>query len=873
MAVARVVPRSRKAAQVRAKAVAEPLSEPLSEQLTVGGWQVDKFGGTCVGSAERIMKGAQLMIDSDAKRKLLVVSAMGGVPKVTDLLLGVLDKAAKRDPSFQIELDALLKKHITTANTLLKGDLLESFLKVLHDDVEGLRALLKAISIAGTSTRAFSDFVVGHGELWSAQMMSSVIVQLGGKSTWMDARKIITVVSTSVDSTQVEIDYEMSTRRLSDWFEANINPGIIVMTGFVAETQDGIPCTLKRNGSDYTATIVGNLLTAEKINIWTDVDGVYSADPRKVVGSVCLDSLSYYEAWELSYFGASVLHPQCTIPAMKKNIPVVIRNFFNISNPGTSITTLDTCTAKTKASGLRTRTVKGFATIDDVSMINVEGTGMVGVPGTASNVFQAMKEAQVNVVMISQASSEHSICFAVKSHQAKTAVDALNNHFSRELRSGLIQEVREIPGQCILAAVGQAMCATPGVSAILFSALANANVNVTAIAQGCSEYNLTVVVSEKDSIKALRAVHSRFYLSQTPMGIVLVGPGMVGKTLLTQLNDQMITLEKEFNVELKVMAIASGSYMHTSTFGMDLNTWEDEWKEKKQALDWKEIENCLVNSAIPNIVMVDCTASSDVANLYEGWLTKGFNVITPNKKAGSGDLATYQRLRQISRVNYKHWFAEATVGAGLPILSSIASLRDSGDKIHRIEGILSGTLSFIFNTYDGTQPFSQVVSEAKANGYTEPDPRDDLSGTDVARKVVILARESGLNISMEDVPVQSLVPAELMECSIDEFMQRLPEFDQQMADRFAEAASKGKVLRFVGVVDTLKGTGSVELGAYSKDHAFGSLNGSDNMVSFSTRRYCNTPLVVRGPGAGAEVTAAGVFSDLLKLAAYLGAPS
>jgi len=744
---------------------------------------------------------------------------------------------------------------------------------VLHDDVEGLRALLKAISIAGTSTAAFSDFVVGHGELWSAQLMRSVIETLGHKSTWMDARKVITVDSTSVETNQVEVIYEESEQRMSRWFESNLDPGIIVMTGFIAETEEGVPTTLKRNGSDYSATIAGNLVSADHITIWTDVDGVYSSDPRKVKGAVCLDNLSYYEAWELSYFGASVLHPQCTTPAMKKNIPVIIRNFFNLPHLGTTISTLDECIAKDETNGLRTRTVKGFATIDDISMINVEGTGMVGVPGTASSVFQTMKEAGVNVVMISQASSEHSICFAVKSAQAAAAIAALNDFFSRELRTGLISKVSEVPGQCILAAVGQAMCATPGVSAILFSALANANVNVTAIAQGCSEYNITVVVSMEDSVKALRAVHSRFYLSQTPVGIVLVGPGMVGKTMLRQLKDQVDVLEEEFNIELRVIGICSGGRMMMDTQGLTLEGWQDKWHAERVDIDWNVVENTVVESAIPNICMIDCTASEAVAAKYEEWLLKGYNIITPNKKAGSGDLAYYKRLRNISRINYKHFFAEATEGAGLPILSTIASLRSSGDHISSIEGILSGTLSYIFNTYDGTMPFSEVVSQAKAQGYTEPDPREDLSGADVARKVVILARESGLDISLEDVPVMSLVPKALEDCSVDEFMERLPEYDDEMAAKFSEAALAGKVLRFVGVVDMKEGTGRVELAEYSEEHAFGTLNGSDNMVSFRSDRYNQTPLVVRGPGAGAEVTAGGIFSDLLKLAAYLGAPS
>lgn len=835
---------------------------------------VHKFGGTCVGSVERILKGAQLMINLPTKNKLLVVSAMGGVPKVTDLLLDVLAKAQARDPTYAEEINALEVKHVTAATELLgEGDLLDDFIKVLKSDIQDLLALLKAISVAGSSTGAFSDFVVGHGELWSAQMMSAVIKAQGGKSTWMDARQVLTVEA-SDESGQVEVDYEVSKERLDKWFENNPDPGIVVMTGFIAETHTGSPTTLKRNGSDYTATIIGNLLEASNITIWTDVDGVYSADPRRVVNAVCLESLSYNEAWELAYFGASVLHPQCTFPAMRKNIPVVIRNFFNLPNPGTAITSYEEDMEFLSSRTNRDATlIKGLATIEDVTLINVEGTGMVGVPGTASKVFESMRTASVNVVMISQASSEHSICFAVKNNQAKVAVDALNNAFAREINNGDLSTISQVDNQCILAAVGQGMCSTPGVSAILFSALAKANVNVSSMAQGCSEYNITVVVDADQATKALNAVHSRFYLSETSIGIVLVGPGGVGATFLDQLSDQYGALHEDFDTDLRVIGIASGSSMLADSKSILLDTWRENWDTNKTDLKWEGIEQAIIDSAIPNVVFIDCTASEDVGNMYEGWLRSGYHVITPNKKAGSGDLAYYQRIRSISRTTYTHFFAEATVGAGLPILNTVHLLTNTGDPIQKIEGILSGTLSYIFNNYDGSMPFSEVVKQAKELGYTEPDPRDDLSGTDVARKVVILAREAGLNISMEDVPVESLVPAELMECSIDEYMAKLPDYDQQMADKLAEAASRGEVLRFVGVVDRATGKGGVELKGYTAEHPFGQLNGSDNMVCFHTKRYNQTPLVVRGPGAGAEVTAGGVFADLFKLSAYLGAPS
>mmetsp|Transcript_35708 Transcript_35708/g.43078 ORF Transcript_35708/g.43078 Transcript_35708/m.43078 type:complete len:928 (+) Transcript_35708:53-2836(+) len=863
--------------QLKVQAVAAPTEGPASEVPAdyEDKWVVHKYGGTCVGSAERIKAGAELIINTTGKedKKFLIVSAMGGKPKVTDMMLDVVAKAAGRDNTFLEDLGAIHVKHVQTAKELLpKGPILEGFLEILANDINNLNSMLRAISIAGTSTDTFSDFVVGHGEIWCAQLMSALINSMGVKSSWMDARDVITVDLPDRDN--VVVDYELSSTRLDEWRAARPDAGIVVMTGFIAETRDKMPTTLKRNGSDYSATIMGYLLKSRTITIWTDVDGVYSADPRKVEQAVCLDTLSYHEAWELSYFGANVLHPQCTLPAMNANIPVIIRNFFNIPAQGTAITSYEEeMDALVQRDQRTSQLVKGFATIDDVTLINVEGTGMVGVPGTASKVFESVRLAGVNVVMISQASSEHSICFAVKVAEADSAVKALSDTFAREIQAGQIEQIRTIEDQCILAAVGQGMSSTPGVSAILFSALAKANINVSAIAQGCSEYNLTVVVSKADSVKALKAAHARFYLSETPIAVALVGPGLIGSTLLDQMREQINSLDKEYNIDIKVVAIANSKKMLLNTNGLDLNTWEGDFENSAADLDMEVLEGELESSSLPNVAMIDCSASGVVSDQYLRWMKKGFHVVTCNKKANSGDIEYFNKLRDIGRKTYTHFFYEATVGAGLPIVNTMRNLVESGDKVRKIEGIFSGTLSYIFNTYDGSQKFSEVVRTAKDLGYTEPDPRDDLSGLDVARKVVILAREAGLQLSLDDIALKSLVPAELENVSTEEYLERLPEFDQEIADMAAEADAEGKVLRFVGTVDMTSGTGSVQLGKYDKTHPFATLTGSDNIINFITKRYLDQPLIVRGPGAGAQVTAGGVFSDLLLLSAYLGAPS
>ncbi|OIW21262.1 hypothetical protein TanjilG_31375 [Lupinus angustifolius] len=927
-----ILPRGRESPSIRIRASLTDVSPKVSveeKQLPKGeSWSIHKFGGTCVGTSQRIKNVADIVINDDSDRKLVVVSAMS---KVTDMMYDLINKAQSRDEAYISALDAVLEKHSLTAHDLLDGDSLATFLSLLHQDISNLKAMLRAIYIAGHATESFTDFVVGHGELWSAQMLSLVIKKNGTDSKWMDTREVLIVNPSG--SNQVDPDYLESEKRLEKWY--SLNPSkVIVATGFIASTPQNIPTTLKRDGSDFSAAIMGALFRARQVTIWTDVDGVYSADPRKVSEAVILKTLSYQEAWEMSYFGANVLHPRTIIPVMRYGIPIVIRNIFNLSAPGTKI--CDSRINDYEDKENPTTHVKGFATIDNLALINVEGTGMAGVPGTASTIFSVVKDVGANVVMISQASSEHSVCFAVPEKEVKAVAEALQSRFRHALDAGRLSQVAVIPNCSILAAVGQKMASTPGVSATLFNALAKANINIRAIAQGCSEYNITVVVKREDCIKALRAVHSRFYLSRTTlaMGIIgpgligstlldqlrdqasvlkeefnidlrvmgilssksmllsdvpddrfylsrttlamgIIGPGLIGSTLLDQLRDQASVLKEEFNIDLRVMGILSSKSMLLSDVGIDLARWRELRKENSEVTNLgKFAQHLHGNHFIPNTVIVDCTADSVIAGYYYDWLRKGIHVVTPNKKANSGPLDQYLRLRALQRQSYTHYFYEATVGAGLPIVSTLRGLLETGDKILQIEGIFSGTLSYIFNNFKDGQSFSGVVSEAKEAGYTEPDPRDDLSGTDVARKVIILARESGLKLELSDIPVESLVPEPLRVCaSAQEFMQQLPKFDEEFGKKQHDAENAGEVLRYVGVVDVTNKKGFVELRRYKKDHPFAQLSGSDNIIAFTTRRYNQQPLIVRGPGAGAQVTAGGIFSDILRLASYLGAPS
>jgi aspartokinase/homoserine dehydrogenase 1 len=583
-----------------------------------------------------------------------------------------------------------------------------------------------------------------------------------------------------------------------------------------------------------------------------------SANPRQVPEAQVLPGLSYREAMELAYFGAKVLHPSTIAPAVARDVVVWIKNTFSPEVPGTRIA------AQTTPDPV----VKGFASIDSMSLLNLEGSDLIGVPGIAERLFGALKNAGVSVVMISQGSSEHSICFVVPDHHADRAREVVERAFFAERHQGQLRDLQVTPGCSVLAAVGDGMSGTPGVAARFFTALANAGVSVRAIAQGSSERNISVVVDGPDAQRALRAAHAAHFLSPQTLSIGLIGAGGVGSELLSQLAREADHLRAQFDLSLRVRAICDSRRMLLDDAGVDLSA---DWRDllaKGEPLDLDRLVAHVDAPHLPHATLVDCTSSQAVADRYLGWLTRGIHVITPNKKASSGDLDTWRALRAQRRAHYLH---ETTVGAGLPIVHTARELVQTGDRFRRVEGILSGTLSYLFNTYDAQTPFSELVRQARALGYTEPDPRDDLSGADVARKLVILSREAGADLSLDQVEVTSLVPDDLTDCSIDAFLEGLADHDDAIAARHAEAAACGEVLRFVGTFDAAAMTASVKLGSYPASHPLARVQKTDNIVQLTTDRYADNPLVIQGPGAGPGVTAAGVFADLLRLASYLGA--
>ncbi len=828
-------------------------------------WVVHKFGGTSVGSVSAIRSVLKILESQNKQFRLaVVVSAMSGV---TDRLINTSMKASEQNEEYLKDLEQLYVDHSQSAIELLNGAIEAlQYNEQLLADIKDLKEILRGVWLSRNLPESSLELVSGYGELWSSRLLAALWKKSNSEVHWVDARKILVVEN---GETGPLLQWDRCQKNM-DQFCENAKSGPYVITGFIASTPKGVPTTLKRNGSDFSASIFGRLLKSHEIVIWTDVDGVYSADPRKVPEAQCLEEISYEEAIELAYFGAKVIHPHTMGPAVALQIPILIKNTFNPAAPGTYIHRV----LKHKDG----RVARGFTTVDKVCLVNVEGTGMIGVPGVAQRLFGALREVGVSVMLISQASSEHSICFVVAKSQAEKAQQAAEQVFHSELQHNIIERIQVISNCSILAMVGDNMVEQSGVAGRFFSSLGQAGVSVRAIAQGSSERNISVVIDEKDSVRALRATHSAFFLSDYTMSIGLIGPGVIGKTLLQQITERREWLKKNFKVDLRLRSIANSKQMILSHEGDKLNStitsWSDStWSEKGVPLDFSLLTKHIQSEGIPHSVIIDCTSNEDIADRYIDWMKKGIHIITPNKKAGSGSMCRYHDIRHQQEHGKAHFYYEATVGAGLPIISTLRDLIQTGDEILSIEGIVSGTLSFLFTEFKGHVKFSEIVLRAKQSGFTEPDPRDDLNGMDVARKLVILAREAGVNIELSAVKVESLVPDSLKAISsVDEFMQKLPENDSLMATRRQQAEAQGLVLRYTGVI-TSSGEAQVGLKEYPQDHPFARVQGTDNILCFKTKRYNKQPLFIQGPGAGPEVTAAGIFADVLRLTRALGAKS
>jgi bifunctional aspartokinase / homoserine dehydrogenase 1 len=819
-------------------------------------WVVHKFGGSSVADADCFARVASLVEALPPGRLAVVLSACRGV---TDALLGLISLAEQQDDKFRDALAALRERHAEIATKLLAPDSARHYLAAFDQDCQDLEGILRTVKLTRTAAREVSDLIAGSGELWSTRLFHQYFSERGarpGEVRWIDARRVLTVEWGSLGPA---VDWPRSHESLRELVPADFS-GTLIITGFIASKARGVQTTLGRNGSDFSASIFGSLLDAREIHIWTDVDGVLSADPRRVPDARVIDALSYNEAMELAYFGAKVIHPQTMAPAVGGAIPIWIRNTFAPEKPGTLI-----CAQPQSA-----LPIKGITSIEQIALVNLEGAGMIGVPGTANRLFGALRDEGISVILISQGSSEHSICCAIPQGQATRAATVVRAAFERELQEGQIQSIDMDTDLAILAVVGDGMAGQPGIAGKVFNSLGSASVNVRAIAQGASERNISVVIEGRQATRALRAVHAGLYLSPHTLSIGLIGPGAVGGMLLDQLASQSERLHREFNLDLRIRGILTSRRMVLAATGVDLSSWRATLTEQALEPDMERFVEHVHADYLPHTVFIDCSASEHVARHYPAWFKRGIHVVTPNKKANSAEFDFYQSLKEARRLSRAHYLYETTVGAGLPVIQTLRDLRETGDDVVSIEGIFSGTLAYLFNLYDGRKEFSEIVSDARQRGYTEPDPRDDLSGLDVARKLIILGREMGLPLEMSDVKVESLVPADLVGAAPDEFLRGLPRYDAQMRARHAAAQAQGKLMRYVGKV-TAQGEAVVGVVELDVHHPFANIALTDNVVRFATRRYCANPLIVQGPGAGPEVTAGGVFADLLRLAAYLGA--
>lgn len=814
-----------------------------------------KFGGSSVANPERIRSVAAIVLAAAKRdRIVVVVSAFQGV---TNQLLQCAHLAEKGHTDYQKLFAQIAKTHRDAINALIKKQRRRETLFLLDERLKELEDVLHGVSLLRDCPPRALDLTASFGERLSTLIIATYLQQLH-RTEAVDARQFIV---TDDQFTHASVLFDQTNRKIRSYFnrlyKKNRHRVIPVVTGFIGSTEDGRTTTIGRNGSDYTAAILGAALKVSAIEIWTDVDGILSADPHAVPSAFVLPQMSYEEAMELSYFGAKVLHPATIAPAVAKKIPIVIKNTFHPEAPGTLISE-DVETWEGAA--------KGITSVEEIALLTLRGMGMVGVPGTAERLFRSLASHHVNVILISQASSEHTICFAVMKSDLVHARRAIAEEFRYELQ-GKLTSLDEKVDQSIVAIVGEGMKGAPGVSGKVFQALGRNNVNVSAIAQGASERNISFVIDSIQRTRALNVIHEAFFEKRKRLAVIVIGVGNIGSTLLDQLHQQHAYLLSQ-GYDVRVCGIANSKRYILSAAGLDLAKWEDTLARSSAKMHPHHLANRIAELELTNAVLVDCTASPDIADAYPDFVNANLHIVTPNKKANVLPWKQYSALMELMKKRQKYFLYEANVGAGLPVISTLGDLIASGDHITKVEGIFSGTLSYLFNHFDGKRQFSEVLREAHELGFTEPDPREDLSGGDVARKLLIVARHLGLRLDMKDVRFENLVPPSLRTGTFSaDLFSRFKNLDGRMQKRLQDARSRGAVLRYVG---TLEGfSASAGLRELPLSHPFAGTKGSDNIIAITSHRYARTPLVVQGPGAGADVTAMGVFSDILKLLHYL----
>jgi len=822
-----------------------------------------KFGGKSIGSQKGIESIIGILKDKEHAGNVpaVIVSAFTGV---TDTLIALANKAAIGElDSGQIE--ELGKLHTDTASVFLKGTDRRNAVSEIENTVKQLSQILDGICLLRELSARSLDLVMSFGEKLSAGLIASILTANEIKAEYMDACNL---VKTNANFGRADILKKETEENIRAAFKS-VKKTIKIVTGFIGSTVDGHTTTIGRDGSDLTAAVFAAALGAKKLEIWTDMDGMLTADPAYVKNAFRIEEISYTEAMEISHFGARIIFPPSVKPALEKGIPILIRNTFNPSGEGTKI-------SANAAPGIYP--IRGISSISSAALVRIQGTGMVGVAGFSARVFGSLARKSISVMLISQSSSEYSICFAVLPEDAQKAEATLKEEFASEISSGSIEKPIAEKDLSIIAVVGSAMKSTSGIAGKVFHALGRNGINIVAIAQGSSEINISAVIPSQDEGKALNAIHDAFFFeNHKTVNLFIVGTGLIGGTLLDQIAEAS---EKLADNMIKVNLIGAANYdkMIFSLDGLDPVKTKKLLSAAGKVDGTEAIEpgskgaNAFIDKMasfnLPNSCFCDCTASEDIANLYEKILHYSVPIVTPNKKANSGSLDYYKRLTSYSRERGIPYYYECTVGAGLPVISTLRDLFLSGDKVTRIEAVLSGTLSFIFNSFDGKMPFSALVKEAKAKGYTEPDPRDDLNAMDAARKVLILARECGLSIEFKNVTIEPILPPACFKAKdIDAFFKELEKSDADYEKRRANAAEEGKLLRYIAVIE--EGKAKISLRAEGEGSPFRSLVDSDNIVVITTNRYSKLPMVIKGPGAGAQVTAGGVFADILRTARTL----
>ncbi len=815
--------------------------------------QVLKFGGTSVANAENINKVVAIVKKSIKKDKtIVVVSALGGI---TDLLLGAAALAAAGEELYKEQLAAIEQRHLEAVKQLIPVAQQSQLLSLVKKSCNEIEDICNGIFLLHELTARSKDRIGSYGEWLSSQIITAKFKADGTDAVWKDARELII---TDSNFTTAEVDFVVTDKKINDFFSSE-TALLFIIPGFIAADKNTVTTTLGRGGSDYTAAIIASALNVKLLEIWTDVSGMMTADPRLTSNARIIPNISYQEAMELSHFGAKVIYPPTIQPVMNKNIPVWIKNTFAPDDYGTVIQNGNDVNSPLGAGG---NIVRGISSINNIAFISLEGSGMIGIPGFSKRLFEALSSEKINVILITQSSSEHSICVGIDSGYAELAKQSIDKAFANEIALQKVEPLIVETELSIVALVGENMKNHTGISGRMFSAMGRNGVNIRAIAQGSSEKNISAVIATKDVRKAINVLHEEFFeTTYKQVNLFITGTGNVGAKLLGQLKQQLDFLQQQMHLQVRVVGLSNSRKMLIDEEGIDLNNWKEKLDAGETASLQKFIDE-IISRNLRNSVFVDITANDKVAMVYDQLLQKSIAVVTCNKVAASSAYSSYKKLKDLAREFSSQFLFETNVGAGLPVIATLNDLVHSGDRVHKIQAVLSGTLNFVFNNYDGSRLFADVVKQAQEEGYTEPDPRLDLSGTDVMRKILILAREAGEKMEMEDIANNSFMPASCMQGSVADFYSAMAKEEEHFNKLLVKAKADGCILKFVASYD--KGKASVGLQHIDPKHDLYHLYGKDNIVLFYTNRYKDQPMVVKGAGAGAEVTASGVFADIIR---------